>query len=717
MAWNYHRFAICFMVLLQLSVAYDMLTAARCQARCLTLFLDVRGENVKPNEPSRKLSEDGRAEKVKTATSYGIICADDANCSSCVRPCDEVFSAYLACSTLCKEIATPELCFLSCSFLKNVTTYKPGRCPAISEVTGFAAACVKSCNKDGDCDSSRKCCENGCGRTCQDPVGQLEGLPDIPENLTVMERKIGTSFQLDWDVVDDLETSEPIVFVVEGKSNIGRHHSEHHMARWEYLGKTTMRTMKILKDVLPGHWYEFKVAAVNRNGTKGYSGKSKPITLSKEPEPPHVPVNLTVGETRIINGKVSLTVHWEEPVSDLPVVRYKVYWSKRLSVVSPTLVSLQEYKKAVSSDKSSYTITELLPNTPYNIQVQAFSQYGDTRLRGDRTSVDITTPPLENGGNVVTGPVLFVHPSLGAAVNVTIEVPYFQNGLLKARVTWAYPPGSRALVNKFLIHWAPGVCLGRTANGENVITKTLGGTTHEPFFDVYDLRYNCRYTVTIQPTTEDAQIGRRTSVEFHTPACGDAIIVGDITPDCPTPAPGQPSAPENVTHMIIISPDNIISATIQWDMPGQSDRPVTGYRIIYGKKPSFLDKLEIVSKEKHSITLHGLHQATDYMVKVQAVSEVGLGQLAHLEFSTPKFHSTKADDDDDIPSSTHKSYDGGGEETPEVKPQLKSRETVQVLSEMSRRNRASLSRSTSSNIVSLLISVITLMQFMMQGRS
>lgn len=45
--------------------------------------------------------------------------------------------------------------------------------------------------------------------------------------------------------------------------------------------QTTMRTMKILKNVLPGHWYELRVSAVNRNGTKGYSSKTKPIALSK----------------------------------------------------------------------------------------------------------------------------------------------------------------------------------------------------------------------------------------------------------------------------------------------------------------------------------------------------------------------------------------------------------------------------------------------------
>lgn len=51
---RFYRTAVFVVVLevLHLAVGYDMLTGARCQARCLTLFLNVRGENVKPSEPT-----------------------------------------------------------------------------------------------------------------------------------------------------------------------------------------------------------------------------------------------------------------------------------------------------------------------------------------------------------------------------------------------------------------------------------------------------------------------------------------------------------------------------------------------------------------------------------------------------------------------------------------------------------------------------------------
>ena len=43
-----------------------------------------------------------------------------------------------------------------------------------------------------------------------------------------------------------------------------------------------------------------------------------------EPSKPYAPLNLTVGDTVIADGHVSVTLHWLPPMqSDLPVSRYK----------------------------------------------------------------------------------------------------------------------------------------------------------------------------------------------------------------------------------------------------------------------------------------------------------------------------------------------------------------------------------------------------------
>ncbi|KAL0185245.1 hypothetical protein M9458_020942, partial [Cirrhinus mrigala] len=60
-------------------------------------------------------------------------------------------------------------CLTSCEFLRSVQTLKPGDCPAPERASGFAAACVESCETDGECTTLKKCCPNGCGHTCQIP--------------------------------------------------------------------------------------------------------------------------------------------------------------------------------------------------------------------------------------------------------------------------------------------------------------------------------------------------------------------------------------------------------------------------------------------------------------------------------------------------------------------------------------------------------------------
>lgn len=66
-------------------------------------------------------------------------------------------------------------CLTSCEFLKSVEGVKQGDCPAPEKASGFAAACVESCEEDGECSAVKKCCSNGCGHTCQLPKNLYKG--------------------------------------------------------------------------------------------------------------------------------------------------------------------------------------------------------------------------------------------------------------------------------------------------------------------------------------------------------------------------------------------------------------------------------------------------------------------------------------------------------------------------------------------------------------
>jgi hypothetical protein len=83
----------------------------------------------------------------------------------------------------------------------------------------------------------------------------------------------------------------------------------------------------ILKHLLsPGRYYEFRVAAVDRHGSRGFSPASAPpFKLSRQPRAPGRPRNLHVGTKRLdARGRVLQTIHWAQPNSDLPIMHYQV---------------------------------------------------------------------------------------------------------------------------------------------------------------------------------------------------------------------------------------------------------------------------------------------------------------------------------------------------------------------------------------------------------
>ncbi len=82
-------------------------------------------------------------------------CPDDDKCcpNGCGHVCDApVLAAATATAT---ASATP-------------TLEKPGECPTLPP--GAIGICIELCASDADCPDDDKCCSNGCGHVCDDPV-------------------------------------------------------------------------------------------------------------------------------------------------------------------------------------------------------------------------------------------------------------------------------------------------------------------------------------------------------------------------------------------------------------------------------------------------------------------------------------------------------------------------------------------------------------------
>ncbi|KAJ8961693.1 hypothetical protein NQ318_021292 [Aromia moschata] len=159
------------------------------------------------------------------------------------------------------------------------------------------------------------------------------GLPDVPRDVRVSEGRRKRTVYIEWTPGEASYPDEgggTMLAVVEERHHAGHHFTENKLSEWAVCARTAKRGHLLKNFVKPGRWYLFRVAAVNENGTKGFSEQSLPFSVSVSPKPPKAPQNVTVGPLFIKNGSISAELRWSPPRSDLPLLKYKVFWSKRL---------------------------------------------------------------------------------------------------------------------------------------------------------------------------------------------------------------------------------------------------------------------------------------------------------------------------------------------------------------------------------------------------
>lgn len=181
----------------------------------------------------------------------------------------------------------------------------------------------------------------------------IPGLPAIPTGITAAERRRGRTLLVRWNSPPDAQvhSSSRVLYVVEERHHAGRYFTESRLGSWSPRHRTP-RSSAVLKGVVkPGRWYQFRVAAVNTNGTRGWSDHSTKFITSLGkfrynkiknwiniffkyhigPRPPTEPQNMTVGPLHAApDGTLWGELRWTHPPSDLPIQRYKIFWSRRL---------------------------------------------------------------------------------------------------------------------------------------------------------------------------------------------------------------------------------------------------------------------------------------------------------------------------------------------------------------------------------------------------
>ncbi|XP_063930642.1 anosmin-1 [Zophobas morio] len=392
---------------------------------------------------------------------------------------------------------------------------KPGLCPKSDTVlTPFDAVCLDTCHQDSQCFALTKCCRHSCGITCQNPVelSTAKGVPDVPQDVKVTGGPKKKTVFLEWTSQIFAAPNSTTLFVIEERHHTGHNFIEKHLSDWSFCGRSP-RPSQILKTIVkPGRWYQFRVAAVNENGTKGFSDTSPVFNIAVRPRPPKPPQNVTVsGLWSTSNGTLMGELRWSPPRSDLPIQRYKVFWSRRLHGAKP-LDSVLVHQQVVPKEQTRFLLQDLQPNSLYFLQIQALVQYGKKRLKSQKSALILNTTDYISAPPTPTPPI---YKTRNKIEGLRVQKMYWSSEGLRAKVIWK----SKDEPQKYTVNLWTGPCFKGSKSRRNF---KLTVTTQVSHFDLYDLHFSCKYRVGVRSVPdEDVASLEDSFITFVTPNCNE----------------------------------------------------------------------------------------------------------------------------------------------------------------------------------------------------
>lgn len=393
------------------------------------------------------------------------------------------------CDLICVDAAkeTRSQCRSTCRSEER----KPGTCPE-GEFPRWMAACVEACNQDSQCTGTQRCCKLGCSSMCTEPIDLLTvpGLPALPVVEEAKERR--RAVQIKWsDGVGDAARAVPgrVLYILEEQHHVGPKYEEARLGDFNLILRTN-KTKVSLKDLLkPGRWYRFRVAAISASGTRGYSAPSSPFTPRKGPRPPPPPKKLKVLPMGSNNDTVTVRLEWKEPKSDLPVMRYKVFWSRRVRGLGGELDSVLVNHQTVPKEQTFVEITDLQPNSMYFLQVQTISIFGLGKLRSEKAAIFYNTTSIaeENAPEALTR-----RKDEKIIKSVKLNKFIWLDHKIKAKISWEPMPAPKGKRKRYYVHWKTISCQYPVKE-----LKQLSAITEQNSFEIYELDYRCRYKINI----------------------------------------------------------------------------------------------------------------------------------------------------------------------------------------------------------------------------
>ncbi|KAK1897214.1 Anosmin-1, partial [Dissostichus eleginoides] len=598
----------------------------------------------------------------------------------CAQPCKELWETRKVHSPKSCEKQTE--CVTSREFLTSLRSFRQGDCPPPQKATGFAAACVESCSSDQHCPSPRKCCSNGCGHTCQAPANLYKGVPLKPRReMSFVEDSEGR-VRVVW--VSKFNVSiEPVVYVLQSRWNAGIHPSEDHASPWTTVAMTLSEDA-ILTDLRSQRWYQFKVAAINSHGSRGFTTPSKHHISSKDPSTPEHPINVRVinqtldwtgsqpgiklpERSRGSGVKVSVLLSWEPPgEGDLPVHNYR---SKK-----------ESNSRVTQGAQCEMWLQGLLPATSYFLSVQTVAYWGQKRLKSPRAQIVVNTishtgeefsnelPSSSSSSSLPSSPSLsssspsspdiplspsLPHPesSLNPG-NLRLEVaaPHYHDDQLQVKVFWKWPHhGKQKHRGPYILRWRPHTCSTNITSTDR--TTTVQGTHHT----ITGLQFACKYRVAV---STKADPGTEALAWVTTPTCSSIKVRGGKALPC--------NNEERLLagRKVVLRPERLTAdlqqvngtllTTLRWRMSQHALDPaaVEGFQFTWtlqsgvttareGQEDTLISQTQTIAPYQRSVPLYGLQADSVYQLQLQVLTAGGnKGATVFKTIHTPAINAT-----------------------------------------------------------------------------
>lgn len=607
---------------------------ARCASRCLSLHM----------------TRISAAFKQFQSNGSFVWCQNHKQCSKCLEPCKASWDLKEnQCQDLC-ETHFPKKhyeCLTSCEFLRSVESQKQGDCPAPERASGFAAACVESCETDAECTTLKKCCSNGCGHTCQVPKNLYKGAPLKPRKELVFLEDSSGQLEIRWSSRFNISV-EPVLYVLQRRWNFGIHPSEDDATQWQDVAQIAEERV-LLTDIRPSRWYQFRVAAVNVHGTRGFTAPSKHFRSSRDPSPPPTPselraTNITIGE----DGLMTVRLNWTLPAeSDIPIHHFKIFWSWTVPGKSQ-IPSRRKRRKTTDGAELSVDLEGLHTNCTYTVKVQSITYWSQTRLKSAKASVRLD-PQQHKHSNPVSKirKIQTLSSVSGKRSSGALEVgtPYYQDGQLQLRIYWKKPTDS--FVKRFHVQWTPEHCSHNQSRGSE---KSI---TQENYINLPNLLFSCKYRVTVR-TLNGKRRSKDDSITFLTPSCATIqskspkpiVCAGDMTPSKVL------AKPVNLTAAFTFHGDNVTAHFLWRVSRPQPHQPITGFQVTWaevttesrqdGLPNSIISQSQILPPDHNVLVVSNLRAGTLYRLQVHIITATGEGPATMKIFQTPDRHQQKA---------------------------------------------------------------------------